>query len=66
MGHTQSRLRIGIQQPFIALLHTWGHILGLADLIAGDEAAIEYLKYEDSEIVRVDSRQRMAFDGLPA
>ena len=51
MRNAQPGLGVGIQQPFVTLMHTWRHILCLANLIGSNQSAIENLKYQYPKLV---------------
>ena len=65
MGNAQPCFRIGVEKPLVTLMHTWGDIFSLSNLIASDEGPIKDLENQHTKIISVDCGQRMAFDNIP-
>lgn len=66
MRRTESQLGVCCTQTLIALLHAGWDIRRLADLIPARETSIKDLEDQDTESIRIDCRQWVALNSIPA
>lgn len=66
MGHTEPGPWIGVDQAFVAGMHTRGDIFRLTSLVRTGKVAIERLENKCSQIEGIDCGVRGFLDCVPA